>query len=109
MPTGLAAAMTPQNHPLDPLKTQFYFGLSVEAQVHYGMSPHALAQLKDAIKIAGSVSLRQLAKRAGISRTTLSKMVAGKPVRNASLLLHKILNAIRAAQQEKSGNGCSES
>jgi transcriptional regulator with XRE-family HTH domain len=66
------------------------------------MSPQDPAQLQTAIKrFAYTLSQREIAKRAGISRTTLSKILQGKPVRHAGLVIGTVLNAIKDAEQEK--------
>jgi hypothetical protein len=47
---------------------QYYLGLSLDAQINYGMSPQNPERLQTALKDAGSIlSQREIAHRAGIS------------------------------------------
>jgi hypothetical protein len=81
---------------------QYYLGLNLDAQIEYGMSPQDQEQLRKALRsIVGTISYREIAKRAAISRTTLAKIFQGQPVRHANLLIRRMLNAIREAQRER--------
>jgi transcriptional regulator with XRE-family HTH domain len=85
---------------------QSHLGISADARVHYGISPQSFGQLQAALKkCTGRLSQRDIAKRAGISRTTLSKIMRGKPVRSADQIIRIVLNAIRDAEQEKQERG----
>ena len=47
-----------------------------------------------------NLSRREIAKRAGVSRTTLSKLLAGKPVRDADTVIEKTVTVLRKAVQK---------
>jgi hypothetical protein len=74
---------------------QYYLGLNSDAQIDYGMFPEGSGQLATAVKsVARRLSQREIAKRAGISRTTLLKLLQSKPVRNAELITRSVLAVI---------------
>jgi DNA-binding XRE family transcriptional regulator len=81
---------------------QFYLGLSLDAQIIYGMQLANPEQLQCALNTAlqgSGVSQREIAKRTGLSRTTIAKVFAGSPVRNAHELAGRILKTIRVITQ----------
>jgi transcriptional regulator with XRE-family HTH domain len=80
---------------------QYYLGLNIDAQVDYGMVPE-WDELQTAVKnISTTLSRRELADKAGISRTRLSKLWNGQPVRNAGVVIERVLNAVREVDREK--------
>jgi hypothetical protein len=79
---------------------QYYLGLNSDAQIDYGMFPEASGQLQAAVKsVARLISQREIAKRAGISRTTLSKVLRGGRVRDAGLIIGKIIDVIAKVKE----------
>jgi hypothetical protein len=83
-------------------RKQYYLGLNVDAEIDYGMFPEGSGQLQSAVKsVAQLLSQREIAKRAGISRTTLSKRLQGKPVRNGELITRRVLAVIADPKRSK--------
>jgi hypothetical protein len=76
---------------------QYHLGLDLDAQIEYGPAPGGTTRLRELIGAgAGQLSERELASRTGISRTTLSKLIRGKPVRRRGpTLVGKVLEAVR--------------
>jgi hypothetical protein len=80
---------------------QYYLGLNIDAQTDYGMLPEGSGQLQAAVKsVARLLSQRELAKSAGICRTTLSKLMQGKPVGHAEQIIGRVLTVIRKAEHQ---------
>jgi hypothetical protein len=62
---------------------QYYLGLSLDAQIVYGMEPLDPKLVKLALQSAleeSTLGQRELAKRADLSRTTVAELLAGKPI-----------------------------
>jgi hypothetical protein len=79
---------------------QYYLGLDIDAQIDYGMCPEGSGQFQSVVEsVARLISQREIAKRAGISRATLSKLMKGKPVRNAELMIRSVLAVITGAKR----------
>jgi hypothetical protein len=75
---------------------QYYLGLDLDAQIEYGPAPGGTSRLRELIGAgAGQLSERELASRSGISRTTMSKLLRGNPVRRSSALVGRVLEAVR--------------
>jgi hypothetical protein len=75
---------------------QYHFGLDLDAQIEYGSAPGGRAQLRELIGGGiGRISERELASRTGISRTTLSKLLRGEPVRRGPALVGRVLEEVR--------------
>jgi hypothetical protein len=81
---------------------QWHLGLDLDAQIDYGMLPESLKQLHSGLKSAAKMpSERELAKKAGVSRMTLSKLLRGEPIRKAGLVIRRVLNVVREAERGK--------
>lgn len=83
---------------------QFYLGLDSDAQIIYGMPPSDPKQLKLTLRQAlqnNDISEREIAKRTDLSRTTISKLLAGKSVRNAHELAGRVLQSIKVIIRER--------
>src|SRR5262249_46977969 len=78
---------------------QWHLGLDLDAQINYGMLPNGPGQLQAALKgVDRLLSDREIAKRAGVSRATLAKLLRGEPVRHAELIIRKVLGVIAQAK-----------
>jgi len=81
---------------------QHYLGLDRDAQIDYGKSPNSPVQLHEIIEhITCCLSQRELARQCGISRATLSKLIRGKPVRDAAGIIQRLLAVIKQAERDE--------
>jgi transcriptional regulator with XRE-family HTH domain len=83
---------------------QFYLGLNLDAQIDYGLTPRDMERLRSLLKTAveeGCLGQREIARRVGISRTTLAKLVTGKSVRNDNDLIRRVSSVVVEAEREK--------
>jgi transcriptional regulator with XRE-family HTH domain len=81
---------------------QHYLGLDQNAEIDYGMSHSDLTQLQSVIeRLTVSLSQRELARRCGISRVTLSKLIRGKPVRDAAGIIQRVTAVIKQAERDE--------
>lgn len=72
---------------------QYFLGFDTEEQIEYGLEPEDIGKVRRAIcQSARQVGQRVLARNAGISRTTLGKLVSGRLV--SMTTLRKLRNAI---------------
>jgi hypothetical protein len=82
---------------------QYYLGLNLDAQIVYGIAPPDPKQLRREFKLAlakCAIGQREIAKRTGLSRTTVAMLLAGKPVRNTDEIMHRVLTVLQDAERE---------
>jgi hypothetical protein len=78
---------------------QWHLGLDLDAQINYGILPNGPGQLQAALKgVDRLLSHREIAKRAGVSRATLAKLLSGKAVRHPERIVRRVLDVVRAAE-----------
>jgi hypothetical protein len=80
----------------DHWEEQFFLGLDPYDLIDYGMTPGDPVELIDLVHAgAKKVRQRELARRIGVSRGTLSKLLRGAPVRRSEVLLRWVIQVLQ--------------